>query len=308
VARQGADNGHLLQTFLNDPYGDQDPLVRVALDDSGRRLLVAAHHGVVDGMGLLAVVGRLANSDVSSQSRGIGRTPAAGGFAGSAARRLYEALMHPPNRLAREPDEPTGSTARSEAGDVVAAHDLPPVRASTSLVTHAAVRTVAGWNTARDSRADRIVVAVGASRRSGTELAPDRDTAYLRVVVPRHASPSEVAAGLAATAPEPDFPERSGGTLGRLAIRVLRRRLGSTLLVSNLGLVGPTPPFERVAFYPVAAGPDALAVGVASTAATTTVTVRLHGSGFSRHTAEALCATLAATIAGAEGKPRADGQ
>ena len=67
---------------------------------------------------------------------------------------------------------------------------------------------------------------------------------------------------------------------------------GRTLLVSNLGRLDGGA-LESVAFYLAAAGPRALAVGLASTATTTTVTVRPPLADFTCGDAAALCVAIA---------------
>ncbi|MGH3739663.1 MAG: hypothetical protein ACRDT6_29285, partial [Micromonosporaceae bacterium] len=62
--------------------------------------MLAAHHGAVDGFGLLALLGLALDAPVSSTARGIGTRPAGRGFLLSGLLRLSEALFTPPTRAA----------------------------------------------------------------------------------------------------------------------------------------------------------------------------------------------------------------
>ena len=292
VQRIGA--GQLAETtarFLDDQYGDRDPLLRVATTVDGRQVVIAAHHGAVDGLGLLAVAGRLLDARVGSDSRGIGARRSSQAFVASSLRRLGEAVFAPPSRFAAEVTEPA-----SAAGDVLGVRHLAVTKADTSLVTAAACQAMRDWNASHGQPTRRTVVAVGASRRVAAPT-PDRDTAYLRVVVDPPGDARQIGTLLASAEPEPDFPVTRGSwNLAPLATRMLRNRLGSSLFVSNLGRLTSGRLLRRVAFYPAAAGPRAVAVGVASTEETTTVTVRMSRSSFTAGSAERLCVAIADQI------------
>ena len=75
-------------------------LLRVAVCDDGRRLAVGAHHGAVDGLGLVAVAGAALGQPLLTRARGIGDRPARSGFLRSSLGRLGEALVDPPPRFA----------------------------------------------------------------------------------------------------------------------------------------------------------------------------------------------------------------
>lgn len=99
-------------------------------------------------------------------------------------------------------------------------------------------------------------------------------------VLPAAAAPgADVTAVLAAQPPEPDFPARSS-RLARLGTRLLASRLGSTFLVSNLGVVSTGDTVRSLAFYPAASGRSGVAFGAATTGDTTTVTVRARRKDF----------------------------
>lgn len=240
-------------------------------------LLIAAHHGVVDGFGLLALLGSALDVPVASSARGIGDRPAARTFAASTAYRLAEAVFGPPSRAAASPPTRAATaTPGRRDGDVVAVADLPATTAGTATLTAATASAVRTWNASGPTR--RVVAAVGASRRPGTALAPDRRTAFFRLRIPPDADPETVRRLLRGTPPEPDFPE-SGATLVRPAIRLLSGRLGATFLVSNLGVV-TAPGVGSIAFHPAASGRSGIAVGAVTCGDVTTVTVRARRASF----------------------------
>ena len=69
----------------------------------------------------------------------------------------------------------------------------------------------------------------------GTLPEADRQTAYLRLRVPVGCDAEQVRRALAAVDPEPDFPATSARGLGPRVTHLMRRRLGATALLSNLG-------------------------------------------------------------------------
>ncbi|SFW69785.1 hypothetical protein SAMN04489730_3025 [Amycolatopsis australiensis] len=261
--------------FASAPYARADPLVRVAV--AGPTLLVAAHHGALDGLGLLALLGILLDVPVSSAARGIGVRTGGKSFAVSALQRLAEALFAPPGRIV--PDR-----GHEAAGDVFAARHEPRLRLGAAGSVAAAVRATERWNRAHGARTARVVAALGASWRSGAAPEPVHDSAFFRL---RLGPGADVAAVLRAQAPEPDFPARSS-RLARLGTRLLASRLGSTFLVSNLGVVSAGDAVRSLAFYPAASGRSGVAFGVATIGGTTTVTVRARGKDFDAAAADRL--------------------
>lgn len=93
-----ADAHATLRNALDDHYRDRDPLVRLACAEDARRLIVAAHHGALDGLGLLALLGELVDGDVVSTARRIGDRVSSVNFARSSLARLGEAIVRPPTR------------------------------------------------------------------------------------------------------------------------------------------------------------------------------------------------------------------
>lgn len=285
-----------LRYLLDAPYGDADPLVRVAQSADRRRLIMAAHHGAVDGLGLLALLTLVLGEDVTSTARGIADRRSSAGFVRSSVARLGEAILRPPSRLGVSLDDRPGS--KHAKGDVTARRDLAPIPSDTARSVTATAQAVSEWNSGRREPSRRLVAAVGASRRDGSNAAPNRDTAYLRLRLPDSPRVDDVRRALAVAQPEPTFPERPAGRGVRLLAGALRARLGSSFLVSNLGLVQVPSGLERIAFYPSAAGSRALAVGVASTPAYTTLTVRMPRADFDEREAAELCGLIGDALHG----------
>ncbi|MBE8518814.1 hypothetical protein ILP97_15045 [Amycolatopsis sp. H6(2020)] len=253
--------------FASAPYERGASLVRVAVGD--HTLLIAAHHGALDGLGLLSLLGILLDVPVSSGARGIGARTGGKPFALSALQRLAEALFAPPGRI-------TPDRGREAAGDVFVACHEPRLRLGAAGFVAAAARATERWNRAHGARTARVVAALGASRRSGAAPEPVHDSAFFRLRLARGA---DVAAVLRAQPPEPDFPVRSS-RLARLGTRLLVSRLGSTFLVSNLGVVSTGDTVRTLAFYPAASGRSGVAFGAATTGGKTTVTVRARRKDF----------------------------
>jgi hypothetical protein len=255
--------------FASAPYERAAPLLRVAVRADGPTLLVAAHHGALDGLGLLSLLGVLLDVPVSSGATGIGERAGGKPFLVSALQRLAEALFAPPGRIL--PDR-----AAPAAGDVFAVRHEPRLRLGAAGFVAAAARATERWNRAHGARTARVVAALGASWRSGAAPEPVHDSAFFRL---RLSSGADVAAVLANQAPEPDFPARSS-RLARLGTRLLASRLGSTFLVSNLGVVSTGDTVRTLAFHPAASGRSGVAFGAATTGATTTVTIRARRRDF----------------------------
>ncbi|WP_290058202.1 hypothetical protein [Amycolatopsis solani] len=264
--------------FASEPYERTAPLIRVAVRADA--LLVAAHHGALDGLGLLALLGILLDVPVSSAATGIG--PRGGGkpFVVSAVQRLAEAVFVPPGRIV--PDR-----AAPSSGDVFAARHEPRLRLGAPGFVTAAARATERWNHSHGARTARVVAALGASRRSGAAPEPVHDSAFFRLRLGSRAA--DVAALLRTRPPEPDFPARSS-RFARLGTRLLAGRLGSTFLVSNLGLVSTVDTVRSLAFYPAASGRSGVAFGAATTGGTTTVTVRARRRDFDAPAAARLLA------------------
>ncbi|MFJ9780254.1 hypothetical protein ACIRSS_11765 [Amycolatopsis sp. NPDC101161] len=278
--------------FASAPYERGAPLLRVAAGES--TLLVAAHHGALDGLGLLSLLGILLDVPVSSGATGIGERTGGKPFAVSALQRLAEALFAPPGRI-------TPDRRAEAAGDVFAARHEPRLRLGAAGFVAAAARATERWNRAHGARTARVVAALGASWRSGAAPEPVHDSAFFRL---RLRPGADVAAVLAAQPPEPDFPARSS-RLARLGTRLLASRLGSTFLVSNLGVVSTGDTVRSLAFYPAASGRSGVAFGAATTGEVTTVTVRARRRDFDAAAAGRLLEEFRTAVHEASASPRA---
>jgi hypothetical protein len=260
------------EEFASRLYDGREPLVRVGLASGAAgpapTLLLAAHHGAVDGLGLLALLGAAVDGSVRTSVVGTRDRAIARSFTLAAARRVGEALFSPPTRVRAMP-------GRDAAGEVLLAARLPRSRVGTAAATAVAAAVVRDWN---GGRRGRVVAAIGASRRDGDDLTPEHRAAYLRLRLPPHADRASVRAMLENQRLEPDFPP-SRNVVVRLGSRALARRLGATFLVSNVGAVEIGEPVTSLAFFPQPSGPAGLAVGVVSTGAATSLTVRARRRG-----------------------------
>jgi hypothetical protein len=233
-------------------------------------VLIAAHHGAIDGMGLLAVLGLVLDVEISSAARGIGARSANRSFFVSALQRLAEALFAPPARI-----RPDG--AKPVPGDVFVARHEPRMRFGAAAFVAAAAHATERWNGAHG--VPRVVAAIGASYRGGASPEPVRDSAFFRLRLKPAPDSEEVGKILAAQPPEPDFPARSS-KIARLGTRLLAGRLGSTFLVSNLGVVSAPDVVRSISFYPAASGRSGVAFGAVTVGDTSTVTVRARRKDF----------------------------
>lgn len=301
--------------FADEPYLDGEPLVRAAVATDDGLLLVAAHHGATDGLGLLAVLAAALGTDLVSQARGIADRPATAPFLASAARRLAEALFAPPARIAPSAgakaarstgpvmadagvaDAGAGGAGR---GDVLVAVELPATSAGSAAVTAATARAAQEWNARHGTPFRRAVAGLGVSRRDGVHASPVPDSAFLRLRLPRpagdDADDAAVRRLIAGQAPEPAFP-RSRSAAPAAVTRILASRLGSTFLASNLGVVRGDPGVRSLAFYPSASGRSGVAVGAATIAATTTITLRARRSAFDHPAAADLLSMIVTHLA-----------
>lgn len=290
----GPDESATIAEYANRPYADAGPLLRIAVTGDGRGLLVAAHHGVVDGLGLLGVAAALTGMALASNARGIQREAEPTAFVRGSLRRLREAAFAPPVRVVGDRYDP------AQGGDWLEARDVVVGRPGSAALVRAAVELVRRANAATGP-ARRLVVSMGLSRRPGSPVpAPDRDTAYMRLRADGIASTEDARAVVARTPPEPAFPVRDAGGLAPRVARLLSHRLGATVLVSNLGLVDH-PGVESLRFWPVPTGPSGVCLGLASTPTTTTLTLRARRGWFSAAAAATL-ADLAADSLRAAGQ------
>lgn len=266
------------RTSLAAASYDRAALMRVAVRDDGRRLAVGAHHGAVDGLGLVAVVAAALGQPLHTRARGIGDRPARSGFIRSSLARLGEALVDPPPRF--------GGRGEDSSVEDLSELTRPLLARGTAHLAAAAARVFG--DRGHDGRP---LIVIGASRRSGSLPAADRQTAYLRLRVPADIEVDEVRRGLAAVDPEPDFPATSARGVGPVVAHLLRRRLGATALLSNLGRIDG--PVDSVAMFPACSGPRAAAIGLASTSGSTTLSLRTRRAEFDADEHARLLADLA---------------
>ncbi len=288
-----AEEGRVLDELANTAYGDHDPLVRAALSVDGRSLVVAAHHGAMDGLGLLGAASLLSGLDLGSNARGIDQDAEPTGFVRSSLRRLGEALLRPPVRFAADVPQ-----ARDRAaGDWLLSREVPGRRLSSAALVAASTRALRSWNAPHGVPVSRLVVAMGLSRRPGTPTpAPDRDTAYARLRGPDVTGVDAARDAIRDLLPEPAFPVSDGGGIAPRITRLLSGRLGATVLVSNLGLV-ERPGVEEIRFWPVPTGPAGVTVGLASTTRGGTVTVRVRRGWFTPTAAGRIADLVAEALA-----------
>ncbi|WP_370247483.1 hypothetical protein [Nocardioides sp.] len=244
----------------------------LGLDTDAGTLVVSGHHRHLDGLGLLAVLAAVTGLEIASDARGIGERPAAAGPLRGALARLGEALLAPPAR----PDARGGRPG--DPGEAWAERTVLGTPRTRDLV--AAVRG-GPW------AGRRTAVAVGVSRRAGVPapgtLLADH-SALLRLRGVERLDDAALTRALREAAPEPS-PDAGGGSrvaaLQRPLLRALAPRLGSTLLVSHLGVVA-APGLASLAFAPVTAGGSGLSLGA----------VTLHGTGTGTGTGSGTVLTL----------------
>jgi SAM-dependent methyltransferase len=285
-----AGAGDLALTDAADrPYDDDGDLCRLIVADGPRpRLIVAGHHSAFDGLGLVALLGAALGVSLGTTARGTPATEGApaGGWR-YPLRRLEEALVHPPTRIA-----PLGGKTGA-AGDHLLRQRSERTVSSAELIV-AAASAVRLWNASADPDDggfldDRIVVAVGASRRRGADARIGTQAAWFRLAVPPDLDPDGVRRALATRGPEPSPAAGAARATSALGLgKVLARRTGSTMLVSNLGRVEPDGPLADAAFFPSAHGRSGVAIGGVGVGGRMTVTLRARRSAFSLPDAAAL--------------------
>jgi hypothetical protein len=260
----------------------------VVLDADEPHVVVAGHHAAVDGLGLVALLSVVLDAPLATNARGLdpARMPRSATLA-YRARRLIEAALAPPARIA--PHSGEADAAATGPGDHLTGRRVA-TQLSTSRLVAAAARGVRRWNAAAGEAAEPLVVAVGASLRPGTEarLADlAARSAWFRLRIDR-ADPEEIAAKLARDAPEPRPSGRGVGPATLRLSRALASRLGSTLLVSNIGRMDGSGRVRRAALYPAAHGRSGVSIGCAAVGTEALVTLRARKSSFSARVAGSL--------------------
>jgi len=254
--------GAVRDAFASRPCQPGDPLLRVAIGETDRLVLLAANDAAVNELGLLALLGRALDVPVATSVTGLGDVAAPTSF----ARRLYDAVLRPSARIA-----PAGGTGDDD-GDALVALRAGPLPLGTATLTAAIGRTVASWNAAPG----RIVAGIGASRRDGSRPEPEAASACLLVPLGADPDADRIDAALAQPRVAPDLPATA---LGRLA-RPLADRLAPTFLVSTMGSVSAGGIVTELAVFPAAVGSAGVAFGAATVAGMTTITIRARRAHF----------------------------
>ncbi len=267
------------QAFADRPYRDRQPLVRVALGPSDE--IVAAHHSVLDGLGLLALLGLVLDAPVRSSAKGLPPRSGQPASAFGSMSRVGSALISPPVRIARDVRIPA-------RGDHLLNTEVTGWSGGTAELIAGVVATIEAWNLERQGRLRPTEIAVGASLRPGDRLTLTDESAFVRLRVTDW-SADAIRETLAAGEPEPP-----AAAVGPMAIalwpvaRLLSRRLGSTVLVSNLGRIDGPEGLRSLSFWPVAHGRSGVAVGAATMGGVATITLRARRSDYGADAAEGL--------------------
>jgi len=242
---------------------DPEPVV---VGVAGHDLVVSAHHSAVDGLGLLRILEQRGHGPVTSSARGVGDRPAGHGYAGTVARRLSEAAFRPPARITTRR---RGVLTGPPGGDVMVEAELPG-----SFRTAEIVHAAAGALTDRGA-GPHVAVAVGATRDPDPDGAIEDRSALLRLRDVERLDLPGIERALREAPVERPPVTRSGAVdrAAAAAMRLLARRLGSTLLVSHLGEVD-APHVERLVFHPVTAGGTGISLGAVGHRGRTVLTLR----------------------------------
>jgi len=266
-------------------YGAGEPLLRIGVEpgDGGSDVVVAAHHSVLDGLGLLSLLGvALTGSaqSVRSSVRGVDAERAVRGtFFGAGLRRFAQGLVAPSERLA-------SSDAGGETGEGLAWRLLPSPGPGTPALVRAAAVAATEWNRARTGRAGgRVSISVGASRRPGASAGLEDASTYLRLALPSW-DRATVERALREAPREPAAPAEGSRILRPIARsfgRMMGARMGPTVLVSSLGHVVGPPTLRGLAFFPTAPGRSGVAIGMASGPDGPTMSLRYPRMSLSDH-------------------------
>jgi hypothetical protein len=239
------DGDPLHSAGLLDRYDlERDPPLRVVIDATGHRVVLAGHHAAFDGRALTLVLAAIAGRP-APDAEPVPVEPPRRSQRRASSRLL--GLLRPTDPIAASAG-PASETLLSRA--VVL--NGPGITAGLA----AAVVAAAGEHNARAGAPWRRV---GISLGVGGPAGIGNLATYRRVdVSPDEPVAPAVSASLAAP-PEPTIALPPG--LAR-ALAPLVTRLSDSVLVSNLGLVD-APGIERAEIYPVARGRSAVAVGAA---------------------------------------------
>jgi len=289
----GTDEAELRRTLGDERQG----AVSLGLTADGRRIVVSAHHSRVDGLGLLAVLGAVTGTSVTSSARGVGDRPDDAGPLGTIARRLVEVAITPPARVAA-PASPTQPHPHDDLDVYVERELSAPVR--TAALVLAGARGVTTFNRAhaarrRTRRTRHVAVAIGAARDTSAATIADR-SALLRLRDVERLDLGSITSALAqAPTQRPVHGTGGGAGLATLGLRVLAPRLGSTLLVSHLGNVSAEG-IDALTFHPVTAGGSGVSLGALTLAGRTRVSLRARGDAWTHDGLEQLLEAVVAEV------------
>lgn len=247
---------------------------------AGLDLVVSAHHSAVDGLGLLRILEQRGHGPVTSSARGVADRPAGHGYVGTVARRLVEAAFRPPGRIT---PKHRGHVIGPAPGDVMVELELPG-SFRTAEIVHAAAGALTDLGAG-----PRVAVAVGATRDPDPDGAIEDRSVLLRLRDVERLDLSGVERALR-EAPVERPPVTGSGAVDRaaaVAMRLLARRLGSTLLVSHLGEV-TAPHVERLVFHPVTAGGTGISLGAVGHHGSTVLTLRARAADWNADDLERL--------------------
>ena len=289
----GPDEAGLRRTLGDERQG----VVSLGITEDGRRIVVSAHHSRVDGLGLLAVLGSVTGTSVTSSARGVGDRPDDAGPLGTLARRLLEVAATPPARIAAP--SPVTRSAPRDGLDVYVERELSaPVR--TAALVLAGARGVTAFNRAhaargRTRRTRHVAVAIGVSRDTSAAAIADR-SALLRLRDVERLDLGGITDALA-LAPTQRPVQGTGSRAGLLTagLRVLAPRLGSTLLVSHLGNLAADG-VDALSFHPVTAGGSGVSLGALTLAGRTRVSLRARGTAWTHDGLEQLLEAVVAEV------------
>ncbi len=270
----------LVEGFCSTPYAPGGPAYRVAV--SGSTILVAVHHGVADGLGLLGLLGELTGRTIRSSARGLperaeyGRRPPG----------LLRKLARPSGRLERRSGAGAGETIASLSAEF----DRPLIEWISASCRELAPRL--------DGTGAPLRVAVGASLRPGSYPVIADRSAFLEIEPGPPYAGKEISALLRSTRPKTVAGTPALAPPAAL-MRLAGARLGPTVLVSSLADVADEEgTLREAAFFPVAYGRSGLALGLASVDGLATVSLRSATGDLGRGELEAILGGIVESVAG----------
>jgi hypothetical protein len=270
----------LVEGFCSTPYAPGGPAYRVAV--SGSTILVAVHHGVADGLGLVGLVGELTARTIRSSARGLperadyGRRPPG----------LLRKLALPSGRLERSSGAGAGETIASLSAEI----DRPLTEWISASCRELAPRL--------DRTGAPLRIAVGASLRPGSNPVIEDRSAFLEIEPGAPYPGKEISSLLRNTRPKTVTGTPALAPPAAL-VRLAGARLGPTILVSSLAdLADMEGALREAAFFPVAYGRSGLALGLASVDGLATVSLRSANGDLDRRELEAIIGGVLDSVAG----------